>query len=396
MPFPFEKSFDTILAKLLTDFENQGGKVTLLVQLRFSCTAAALWAWYKSLVWVYKQGIPHKAEKEALREWAIGTYGLSVSPNDTDDEIRTALKSRIQSPPSGGNKSDFEKWASEFVSPIAKVDIQLSDIVSDGFMTYNASKLVNGALGIEDGWNVGGSDPGAYISFDLGSSKEIVAILVYANAAGHQGIYNVQYSDNNTDWTNASSLFAPLDAGWNKVEWSTAGSHRYWKIELTNSVGSDISISEVEFYSIGQEKIVDARFYPDDQISQAGTAKIAVLSDRTGEVASAGLMIKCKEYIDSKRPGSPRFVQITTPTKIYPYIGYRLHGFTTDQYQSFIDEMHILINSKRIGEPFFVADGITLARALGIENVQEIEPTIDVFPTYDQIIRWNGIALSVF
>jgi hypothetical protein len=396
MPLPFQKSFDTIYNELLTDYENQGGKATLLSQIRFSCSASAIWSIYKVVGWVYKQALPHKSEGEALKEWASGTYGLTISPTDTEDEIRAALQKRVQEPPAGGNKKDFEEWAKGFVNNWTKENIQFSDIECDGFFTYNASKLVNGILGTEDGWNVSGSDPGAYITFDLGSAKEIVAILVYANAAGHQGIYNVQYSDNNSDWTNVSSLFSPIDAGWNKVEWSTAGLHRYWKIELTNGPGSDVSISEVEFYSIGQEKVVDARFYPDDQIAKAGTAKIAILSDRTSELASAGLMIKCKEYIDSKRPGSPRFVQITTPTKIYPYIGYRLHGFTTDQYQQFLDEMEALIKSKRIGEPFYVAEGISLGREVGIENVQEIEPTVDVFPTYDQIIRWNGIALGVF
>lgn len=77
--------------------------------------------------------------------------------------------------------------------------------------------------------------------------------------------YNVQYSDDGSAWTTASSGFDPGLLGWNSQSWSYVGAHRYWRLYLTNTPGPGAWLNELQFVA------QSARSYTYDQLNRLAT-----------------------------------------------------------------------------------------------------------------------------
>ena len=91
--------------------------------------------------------------------------------------------------------------------------------------------------------------PGTVTTYPFGN-REILEVRLYVQAAGYNGIYDVEYSDNGTIWSLAYAGFAPTSSGLNKAQWAQGlGAHQYWRLRLTNTPGTGPWISEVMFYA---------------------------------------------------------------------------------------------------------------------------------------------------
>lgn len=126
MQSPFDKDFDTILAGILTDFRNQYPNVDTsqgsLIYIRACCYASALWGIYKSQGWFGDQIFPDTACLDHLQRHAYAR-GLPTVPGETPAALLTRYLSYERTPPAGGNRYDYPRWALEASSDVASCTV---------------------------------------------------------------------------------------------------------------------------------------------------------------------------------------------------------------------------------------------------------------------------------
>ena len=120
-----------------------------------------------------------------------------------------------------------------------------------GLTGFTAANCVDG-LGTNDGWWTDSAVAGATLSIDLGAgnSGEFRRCRILAATAGYPGIYDVQYSDDNSTWSTATAglFFNPNVIGWNQCEIAPSGAHRYWRLLLKNTPGAGSFLNQLELY----------------------------------------------------------------------------------------------------------------------------------------------------
>ena len=136
-------------------------------------------------------------------------------------------------------------------TPVYTNDDPTSAMLSQfGLTAFNAAAAVDNSIASQS-WHTDSSIAGAFLKIDLGlgSGKAYTKAKIYASTSGYAGNYNVQYSDDNSLWTNAATGFIPSASGWNEKSWNSAGSHRYWRFLLTNTPGGGSWLNELEMYT---------------------------------------------------------------------------------------------------------------------------------------------------
>lgn len=112
----FERSFDEILAAILTDFRNIFPSVDTsqgsLAYMKAAGYASALWGLYRYQEWISRQIFPDTADTEALEHHAW-VRGLTRTAGESDAAYLARLLEYIRRPPAGGNAHDYEMWARE-------------------------------------------------------------------------------------------------------------------------------------------------------------------------------------------------------------------------------------------------------------------------------------------
>ncbi len=112
----YEKSFDTILAEILTDFRNLDPSADLSVGsysfVDASCQASCLWGIYKFIGKVQNQISPFTCDSDFLTKHAA-KFGVLRISEEKDEDLLTRLLARLQHPPAGGNQYDYVAWANE-------------------------------------------------------------------------------------------------------------------------------------------------------------------------------------------------------------------------------------------------------------------------------------------
>jgi hypothetical protein len=122
-----------------------------------------------------------------------------------------------------------------------------------GLTAFNAAKVWNDILTIaaEGGtgaWHTDSAVAGAWLQLDcgVGVTKEYVEARIYVETS-YNGVYDVEYSDNGSSWSLASSAFKPVGPGLFSRKWASVGAHRYWRIKLTNTPGAGSWLDELQF-----------------------------------------------------------------------------------------------------------------------------------------------------
>jgi hypothetical protein len=62
--------------------------------------------------------------------------------------------------------------------------------------------------------------------------------------------WSIQYSDDNSTWTNAKTGFQVSTAGWNDTTFTSVGAHRYWRAIVTTQVNGEY-VTEYRLYGTG-------------------------------------------------------------------------------------------------------------------------------------------------
>jgi RHS repeat-associated protein len=99
-------------------------------------------------------------------------------------------------------------------------------------------------------WNTNASGTGAWVQADLGTAKTVTFLNMYLTAPS-KALWDVQYSDNATAWSQAFTGFVATSSGWNAVTWTGTGKHRYWRLRLTNTPGTGGAVTELSFGDVG-------------------------------------------------------------------------------------------------------------------------------------------------
>jgi uncharacterized phage protein gp47/JayE len=99
---------------ILTDWRNQFPEADTsqgsLIFIKSACLASVLWGLYQYQDWISRQIFADTADTEKLAHHAW-VWGLTRNIGETDAGLLGRLLNRIQQPPAGGNKNDYEQWA---------------------------------------------------------------------------------------------------------------------------------------------------------------------------------------------------------------------------------------------------------------------------------------------
>lgn len=132
---------------------------------------------------------------------------------------------------------------------IAHREQLLSSMVShSGLTAFNVDEIVDGSTATV-GWHTDSAVSGAVLKVDVGSgvTRDFVGVRIFKDGGAYAGSYDIEYSDNDSSWTAASTGFIPLVDGWNTRSFTSAGAHRYWRLKLTNTPGAGSWLNELEF-----------------------------------------------------------------------------------------------------------------------------------------------------
>jgi RHS repeat-associated protein len=119
-------------------------------------------------------------------------------------------------------------------------------LTQSGMGGFSAANSVDGNV-VSQGWSTSSATAGSWIQADLGTAQEITTLRMYAENGTMAASYDIQYSDNASSWSTAFGNFKPVSNGWRQVTWHSVGPHRYWRLYLTNTPGTGVSITELSF-----------------------------------------------------------------------------------------------------------------------------------------------------
>ena len=109
----FTDSFETILNRLLTAYQNQDPAADIskgsLLFIRATALASIVWGLNKSGAYVDSQRSAISADEETLDHYIA--LRLVPLPSETLASKRARVIDDIRHPPAGGNKYDYPKWA---------------------------------------------------------------------------------------------------------------------------------------------------------------------------------------------------------------------------------------------------------------------------------------------
>ena len=123
--------------------------------------------------------------------------------------------------------------------------------------TWQAPYLASAAIDEDDAtaWASSTEPTGNWLRVDLGVARAITAYRLLQsttqgfNSSNHAATWDVQYSDNDTDWTTATSQASyVVDTG--LVVFGDVGSHRYWRVLATSdTVSGGWTVSSFELWA---------------------------------------------------------------------------------------------------------------------------------------------------
>lgn len=173
-------------------------------------------------------------------------------------------------------------------------------ITNSGFGGFSAANLVDGDLTTGTAFYADSSAAGSYIQWDLGSgvSKEFRKMSLGVYKSSGSGLHLaciVQYSDNGSTWTTASSSLdcyaegGPYGAGeifQIGVKWGSVGAHRYWRIYKTDAAAGGDYCNGVDFYELLSDTSTTSYgengFYLNFADNSSTSYNYAVGADRSG------------------------------------------------------------------------------------------------------------------
>lgn len=113
---PFTDSYDTILARILTDYRDQDPTIDLSQgspdYINAAALASAIWGLNQDIAYVDAQRFADTCDEDTLDRY-IAVKGLPLRPGEPLAFKRARVMLDIRRPPAGGNKYDYPRWAKE-------------------------------------------------------------------------------------------------------------------------------------------------------------------------------------------------------------------------------------------------------------------------------------------
>ncbi|MBI4715846.1 MAG: discoidin domain-containing protein [Nitrospirae bacterium] len=134
-------------------------------------------------------------------------------------------------------------------------------LAQSGLNAFSATGAVDDNTGT-NGWHTDTAVPGAWLQVDLGAgvTEEFVQCGLYVGPdyGPCAANYTVQYSDDAATWYDAATGFTPTtNTQWHYKSWTSVGSHRYWRLYLTNTPGYGPWITEIDFFTPAPSPVLD-------------------------------------------------------------------------------------------------------------------------------------------
>ena len=133
--------------------------------------------------------------------------------------------------------------------PYGKLTVTAAMLSQSGLSGFNAAQTVDGDTGT-NAFYTDSSGIGSYLAVDFGAgnNRSVTRARFYIGWPV-TATWKIQYSDNGTDWTDASGTFGASDpAGWKETSWTSVGYHRYWRAYKTDAAGGGNYHTEFELW----------------------------------------------------------------------------------------------------------------------------------------------------
>ena len=352
--------------------------------IRASCTASMLWGLYKAVDSVANQIFVQTALREYLERHA-SDYDVNTI-DQKDIEVVNNILDKKRKKRAGGNKYDYVDWCKEITNDLSVCNPAASEISNSGMGNFSATYSVDGGLEPNaKAWDTDTAVAGAYVLIDLGEyikrSYTKLSLVVYGE--GSTSLYDIKASNDNVEWTTASSGFNPSLVALNEVTWNTIGEFRYWKIELTNVPGAGPYVLDMKWFE-GPEIIKDALPYP---LAQGeGTWDVVIVGNLGRGNPSSDITAKVQESLENKRPMGSGFswgMRVCKPEIVFVDISIDGTGASFDKIKTknaIID----FVDSLRPGATLYLDQIRAIAVSNGSDYVTLNNPTVNVVPTVNE------------
>lgn len=130
-----------------------------------------------------------------------------------------------------------------------QVNVTAGMLSQAGLTVASLAAAVDGNTGTVS-WHTDTSVPGAYLQVDLGAAnaRAVRRWRLHVSAPSN-AIYDVEFSDDAATWIKAATRFsASVGATWNECNWPDVGTHRYWRLLLTNTPGGGPYVNEMDLW----------------------------------------------------------------------------------------------------------------------------------------------------
>jgi len=290
----------------------------------------------------------------------------------------------------GGNKYDYEIWAKEVTLSSANHTPPANTLSQNGLGGFVASAAVDGQTDVK-AWDTNNSSSGAFVRLNLGSLRRgYTAVQVFMSSNGSGSSYNVEHSDDGIAWTTLTQM-NPTAAGWNTVEWPSAGSHQFWRLLLINTPGIGPHVTDMKWLE-GPESVQHVTVYP---LAQGeGTFDLVVLGTLELGVPSQDLLSKVYDHVNDKRPVGAGFswgMRVLGPQVQMQNVHISGVGASWDKIAT-INSIRTYMWGLRVGQPLYKSQLAAIAHQHGAESVTVTTPSQDIIP---QIAASQGIYQAI-
>lgn len=154
-----------------------------------------------------------------------------------------------------------------------------SQVAQSGMGSFTAANCSDGDTSAT-AWSTDAASSGATLRVDFGTAMEMVRCAIWvayvegvsANPGTtdlYAGTYTIEYSDDDSAWSTAITGFTPRRPFRNDIHWGNRGSHRYWRIRLTNTPGAGAELTELEWFEteINDAALITEANYCDDLVA---------------------------------------------------------------------------------------------------------------------------------
>ena len=211
----------------------------------------------------------HRAADNSLSLFKMVDSVVDTYTDNSGIDTTASLNETLSSGAYSGASTSTPINATLSTANVATYDISINVL----------SRLFDGVLSGSQAIHTDSSDVGAWLRYDFGSAQG-VSEWKYHIDSGAYGVWQLQYSDDTSVWTDVGSTFGghPASNTWySSGDVSAAGAHRYWRSYKTDSAVGGNYHQELDIYTYNLN-ILD--------LTLISTTTVALTVPSTGDVVT--------------------------------------------------------------------------------------------------------------